>query len=162
MSRVQFSNHSFDLIPSGLYEWGNFFLALKAELLDLINGGHIGHASVYLPEHNSLDCPLDQDELYDFRINFSFHDDSTSVYWAAETLGADAFTVNRDLSWTYDPDDMGKIGEPTPDFKAWLEYQESQAGKLAVLAIAVARAWLRNPPNQSSGMSFDVRGLWVD
>lgn len=50
------------------------------------------------------------------------------------------------VSPSLDPEDLGTIGEVAPEFAFWLDDQESLAGKAAVLAIAVAKAWIITPP----------------
>jgi|688.fasta_scaffold30492_4 hypothetical protein len=160
MTTVRYSNHWFDRIPTSLFEWGDFFLALRREIEFLVNSGHLGWATVYLPEVN-CECSEDLNDRNHFKLTFGFYDDTTDVSWAAQTIGADHFSVGHDLSWTYDVDDMGKIGELTPEFRSWLEQQETRSDIVAVLAIAVARTWLGNPPSLNSGLALEVRGPWA-
>lgn len=162
MTALEYSSHWFRRIPNDLLEWGDFFLAIKAEIQEVIASGHLGHGSVYLSESRGTDFERHKDEAEVFELTFTFSDGATLVYWANEFIGADKFTINHDLSWAYDPDDMGTIGELPLEFSSWLDVEESVAGKVAVLAVAIARAWLRNPPNQRSGMAFEVRGPWAD
>ncbi len=161
MTTVRYSNHWFDRIPTALFEWGDFFLALRREIEFLVNSGHLGWATVYLPEVE-CECSSGLDDRHNFRLTFGFYENETDVYWAAQTMGADRFSVKHDLTWTYDVDDMGKLGELAPEYKSWLEQQESRSAMVAVLAIAVARTWLDHPPSQNSGLALEVRGPWAD
>jgi hypothetical protein len=101
------------------------------------------------------------DEETHFRLSFTFFEDSKRVYYSNQKISGDCFSVNKDLTWSYDADDMGEIKELTPEFKSWLDEQDTQECKLAVLAVAVAKAWLEYPPNQSAGMDFDTQGPWA-
>ena len=156
MTAVEYSNHWFCRVPSELLEWADFFVAIKYEVQELITTGYLGHASVYLPEVKGPEWERADVEDETFALTFAFHDDETLVYWADEFIGADEFTVNHDLRWAYDPDDMGTIGELSLEISSWLDNEESIAGKVAVLAVAVARAWLRSPPNRNARIAFEV------
>lgn len=162
MSAVEYSNHWFRKVPKGLLEWSDFFLAIKAEVQEVLATGHTGHGSVYLSEFRSSEFEDYQDENSVFELTFTFFEDATLVYWADEFIGADKFTVNHDLSWSYDRDDMGKIQQLPPEFSSWLDDEESVAGKVSVLAIAVAKAWMSAPPTKGSSLAFEVRGQLVD
>jgi len=162
MTMVQYSTHWFDRIPSSLFEWGDFFLALRTEIGTLISSGHLGHATLSLSEQHCSECweTLGGGPL--FQLSFTFVVTSTNVSWSAETLGADSFTVNQDLSWSYDVDDMGTIGELSDEFRSWVEHQDNLSGRVAVFAIAIAKNWLINPPSGHSEMCLEARGPWVD
>lgn len=162
MKGVEYSNHWFDRIPSALFEWGDFFAALRYELTILSGSPNIRTARLYLPGHQSSYCRCWEDERDISRLTFSFYEDSIHVYWATETIGADHFSVNGDLTWSYDSDDMGKMDGLTPEIESWLEYEETVAGKVAVLAIAIAKTWMDSPPGKNFGMSLAVRGPWID
>jgi hypothetical protein len=162
MAGVEYSKHWFNRIPSALFEWGDFFSALRHELASLIDSSYVGNATLYLPEHQTSQCGWHQDERETCQLSFTFFDDSMHVEWASETLGFDQYTVNQDLSWTYDSEDSGRILVLTDEFKSWVQDQDTQAGMAAVLAIAVAKAWIGNPPGQNSGMTIELSQLWAD
>jgi hypothetical protein len=45
MTTVQYSNRWFDQILSSLFEWGDFFLALRTKIARTLALGHLGLAS---------------------------------------------------------------------------------------------------------------------
>lgn len=161
MNELPTSNHWFERIPSALFEWGGFFSAIRYELETLINSGHIGHAIVFIPEEGP-DEDVYRSEFDDpLRLSFSFHDDCISIYFSDNKVSFDNFTVNSDLTWSYIPEDMETIGELTPEFAFWLDDQESLAGKAAVLAIAVAKAWIITPPSCDAGLALETSKPWA-
>lgn len=160
-SSVDLADHWFDRIPTALDEWGGFFAAIRHELETTINSGHIGRGIVYIPEEE-----LDEDEYGSefeepFTLSFSFFEDSTHVCFSNNKIAGDEFVVNSDLTWSYSPEEMGTIGELTPEFSFWLDKQESLAGKVAVLAIAVAKAWIITPPSCDAGLAFETSKTWA-
>jgi hypothetical protein len=96
------------------------------------------------------------------RLSFSFFEDEAQVSWSGQTIGLDSFSVNKDLSFSRNLEEVTSVRELSPEFEAWLDQQESWSGKLAVLATAIAKAWLGNPPATNSGMAFEIRGPWAD
>lgn len=162
MANVEYSNHWFNRIPSALFEWGDFFAALRYELASLVDSSYVGQATIYLRDHGLSECGWHQDKRETCQLTFTFFDDSMLVDWASETLGFDKYTINQDLSWSYDCEDSGRNLELTEEFKFWIEDQDTLAGKASVLAIVVAKAWMINPPGQNSGMAFELSQLWAD
>ena len=162
MTNVQYADLWFDRIPSSLFEWGNFYIALQSEIATLVNSSHVGYATVYLNKKYCSECSDNLEEGYEFHLSFNFGEDSISVSWAAETLWADEFTVNKDLTWSLeDPCGMNEIAELNDDFKSWVKSEEDWARRTAVLAIAVAKQWIKIPPNGRTRLDFNVRGPWA-
>lgn len=163
MTSVQYSDLWFDSIPSSLFKWGDFYIALHSEIVTLLNSRHVGYAVVYLNEKHCYECSGNLEERYEFHLSFNFDKDSISVSWAAETLSADEFTVNKDLTWSLeDPSNMNKITELSDDFESWVKSEEDWSRRTAVFAIAVAKQWLKIPPNGRTRLDLDVCGPWVN
>lgn len=162
MKVVECSHCWFDRIPSALAEWGGFFIAIRYELESLVSAGHIGSASVYIPEREPEEDTHSSEFDEAFRLYFYFHDDSIVISFSDNKVSFDDFTVNSDSTWSYDPEDLETVGELTPEFAFWLDDQESLAGKAAVLAIAVARAWIITPPSYDAGLAFEITKPWAD
>jgi hypothetical protein len=161
MPRLDLAGHWFDRIPTALIEWGGYFAAIRFELETLINSGHIGNAIVYIPEEEPDEDVYRSEFDEPFRLSYSFFDDCILVSFSNNKISGDQFTVNLDLTWSYDPEDMGTIGGLSPEFVLWLNNQESLAGKAAVLSIAIAKAWLINPPSSSAGLAFETSKPWA-
>lgn len=162
MTSVHYSDFWFDRIPSSLFQWGNFYIALHSEIATLLNSSHVGYVTVYLNEAYCYECSDNLEEGFDFHLSFSFDEDSISVSWAAETLWADEFTVNKDLTWSLDdPCGMNRITDLSNEFESWVESEEHWARRAAVLAIAVAEQWLKIPPYGRTRLDLGVRGPWV-
>lgn len=162
MSRNEFSNHWFRQVPSSLYIWAEFCAAIQLEIEAVLSSGQTGHATVYLPDHIRPECSCEEDDPYHMRLSFSFFEDEAKVSWSGQTVSADSFSVNKDLSWTRSLEEVTSVRELSTEFEAWLDQQESWSGKLAVLSTAIAKPWLANPPATNSGMAFEILGQWAD
>ncbi len=161
MNELPTSNFWFERIPSALSEWGGFFSAIRHELETLVRDGHVGEVTVLIPEEEQ-----DEDEYRPgidepFKLTFYLSDHFISVYFSNNRISGDEFTINQDLTWSYDPEDCGKTGELTPGFLFWLHEQVSLAGTAAVLAVALAKAWIITPPSFDAGLSYEARKPWA-
>jgi hypothetical protein len=106
----------FDRNPTPLLEWGGFFPAIRYELDSLFGDGHIGHAIAYILEEEPDEDVYRSEFDEPLRLSFSLYDDSIHVYFSDNKIAGDEFTISRDLTWSYDPEDWGRIGELTPEF----------------------------------------------
>lgn len=161
MKAIDCSYYWFDRIPTALVEWGGFFAAIRYELETLIDSGHIGRGIVYIPEEEPKEDGYRSQFDEPFSLSFYFHEDSLSIDFSDNKVSFDDFIVNSDLTWSYEPEDLETIGELTPELAFWLDDQESLAGKAAVLAIAVAKAWIVTPPSCDAGLAFETRKPWA-
>jgi hypothetical protein len=142
--------------------WGDFYLALKSELEPVLALRKQAHATVYTEEtQNCSECFEPEDEKYRFRLTFDIYEDLMSVSWSAQVIGFDSFSVNPDLSWSYDTDESPQRVELRGEFQSWLDGQETVAGVAAVLGAAIVKTYLGRPPDKHSGLEFEVRGPWA-
>jgi hypothetical protein len=151
MPHPEFTDHWLDRIPTALVEWGGFFAAIRYELETLINSGHIGHGIIYIPEEEPDEDEHGSEFDEPFSLSFSFYEDAAVVCFSDNKISGDKFTVNSDLTWSYEPEEIGTIRELTPELAFWLDDQESPAGKATVLAVAVTKAWIITPPAVTQG-----------